>query len=790
MFKNMALGKKITAGFVSLIVIAVFLGGLAIVNMNQVKSQSSVLANEYIPEVEVANNIERHSLATMYAMRGYGLTEDKTTYYDPGMESLAEIEKYLGEAKELAKEAKHLVKLEGQIDETETKVNQYKDLVGQTVALNAKLDDDRSNLDAAAAKYMQNCNDFLLGQEKAFAKDLSERQQKISLVTNIVNTGSSVRVMNFRSQALDEPELMDQAIAKLQTVFNETAALRKITHDAEDIRRIDETEAAATGYGNAMKSFLAEYKKGSNASDSVLNKYRDEMDQNAAVYVSRCENFLSDQQQKLTTDMTERMLKVKLVNDIIDTGNATRIANFRSQALRDPEIIRGASANFDTMTKLFEELRKVTRLEADIERIDNTKSAADNYKSAMNNLLANWIERDQVAVTREAVANGVLGAAKKTAEAGMEGTNRIADETMSKLATSSTVMVIGLIVATILGIFLAIFITRSITGPLNRAIDALRSGSEQVASASGQISQSSQQLAEGSTEQASSLEESSSALEELAGQSRNNAEGAEEANKMMTETQRVVQETAEAMKQMVETMSGIKDSSGKISGIIKTIEEIAFQTNLLALNAAVEAARAGEHGKGFAVVAEEVRNLAQRSAVAAKDTAELIESNVEQANRGAEVVERAAKGVTQVDDSSAKVADNVSQIATASHEQSEGIGQINNAVAQMDKVTQQVASNAEESASASEELSAQAQQMQSVVLDLVALVGGSGNGNGNKSRKQISMHVEPSRSSHAPLAHAGAKKSAISHSKQDGQAQHSASETIPFDDDDESFKDF
>ena len=43
-------------------------------------------------------------------------------------------------------------------------------------------------------------------------------------------------------------------------------------------------------------------------------------------------------------------------------------------------------------------------------------------------------------------------------------------------------------------------------------------------------------------------------------------------------------------------MQEISESSGKISKMIETIDEIAFQTNLLAVNAAVEAARAGQEG--------------------------------------------------------------------------------------------------------------------------------------------------------------------------------------------------
>ncbi|MBN1275882.1 MAG: hypothetical protein JXA35_00200 [Deltaproteobacteria bacterium] len=284
-----------------------------------------------------------------------------------------------------------------------------------------------------------------------------------------------------------------------------------------------------------------------------------------------------------------------------------------------------------------------------------------------------------------------------------------------------TGMLAGFAAALTLGILLSIYLTRI----LKRIIRGLNDGADQVASASGEISSSSQVLAEGSSEQAASIEETSSSLEEMSSMTKQNADNANQADKLMKETNQVVNHANDSVFSLISSMEEISRASKETQKVIRSIDEIAFQTNLLALNAAVEAARAGEAGAGFAVVADEVRNLAMKSAEAARNTAELIEGTVKKVLDGSELVSQTSEAFSQVASSAAKVGELVSEIAAASHEQAQGIEQVNKAVGEMDKVTQQNAATAEESASAAEQMHAQAESMKAYVMQLVALVGGN-----------------------------------------------------------------
>lgn len=299
-----------------------------------------------------------------------------------------------------------------------------------------------------------------------------------------------------------------------------------------------------------------------------------------------------------------------------------------------------------------------------------------------------------------------------------------AEESASLVGPARNLSILMIVLSLLVSIA-AIKTVRDISRQLKERIGELREGAEQVANAASQVASSSQSLAQGASEQAASLQETSASSEEINSMARKNTENSRVTAGLLTQSQDKVAVANTYLTEMVVSMNNITDSSGKISNIIKVIDEIAFQTNILALNAAVEAARAGEAGMGFAVVADEVRSLAQRSAQAAKDTAILIAESISKSSEGKRKVDLVALAIQAITEDTAKVKVMVDEVSLGSEEQSRGINQIGKAVCQMEQVTQSTAASAEECAASAEELNAQSEAMKDTVARLYAMVDSS-----------------------------------------------------------------
>ncbi|MFP4085077.1 MAG: methyl-accepting chemotaxis protein, partial [Desulfonatronovibrio sp.] len=344
--KNIKLGLKMGLGFGLLILIACVLGAMAVWNMSTAEKGAERMAAAYIPEVGAANELERNAQQVMYAVRGYGFTEENS-YLEQGREGLAQLRSSLDEAANLA-EAQSLPALEENSRTARDRVNEYEDLVDQTEAAIKRKNTDRENMDAAAAQFMESAATFLTSQNEA------------------------------------------------------------------------------------MKS---------------------EIDQESTIDA-----------------LNERLEKITEINNVIDLGNSVRISAWRAQAERNPQAIEQGLEVFPKIQQILDTIESLTRMDVDLRQISAIREASDNYAGAMESLLSNWRDLDQLGNERTRVGEGVVDAAEQAAQAGMDQTQAIANSSVEDLGQASNIMVIGLVIALFLGILIAVILTKAITRPVAKGV--------------------------------------------------------------------------------------------------------------------------------------------------------------------------------------------------------------------------------------------------------------------------------------------------------------------------------
>jgi len=286
---------------------------------------------------------------------------------------------------------------------------------------------------------------------------------------------------------------------------------------------------------------------------------------------------------------------------------------------------------------------------------------------------------------------------------------------------------------------------------LNNIIVDIGSNSETVTASSGELLFISEQMSEDSEDLASRSNAVAAAAEEMSSSMNSVAAASEEASTNLgtvadaagqmkqtitevaqnCEKAREVSDNASVkVKKASERVEYLGASARDISKVTEVITDIAEQTNLLALNATIEAARAGEAGKGFAVVASEIKGLAAQTAGATLDIKEKIRGIQESTDDTVKDVNQITMVISQVTDivsaiaaaieeqsvSATEVAENIDQAST-------GIVEVNENVAQSSQVSTEIAEDISKVHDVSQEMTNRSSLMEKSAQDLSALSG-------------------------------------------------------------------
>jgi methyl-accepting chemotaxis protein len=173
---------------------------------------------------------------------------------------------------------------------------------------------------------------------------------------------------------------------------------------------------------------------------------------------------------------------------------------------------------------------------------------------------------------------------------------------------------------------------------------------------------------------------------------------------------RQISELSATINQAVSVIQALAQESTQIGSVLEVIRSIAEQTNLLALNAAIEAARAGEQGRGFAVVADEVRLLAQRTQKSTAEIQVMIERLQGNSEAAVKVINDSSKASQLTIEQASQAGTSLTQIASGLRNLNSLNASIASATLQQSHVVEDINQNVTQAASLAQENALAAQQ--------------------------------------------------------------------------------
>ncbi len=274
-----------------------------------------------------------------------------------------------------------------------------------------------------------------------------------------------------------------------------------------------------------------------------------------------------------------------------------------------------------------------------------------------------------------------------------EGRARLASEVRLYLVT----MLVVALLAFIIGISIALYLSRTITRQLGDSITQLSSSAAEILATTSQVATSATETATAVNETTATVEEVKHTAQLASKKASNVSDSAQKVTQVSLNGRKSVEDAIAGMHRIQEQMESIAESivrlseqSQAIGEIITTVNDLAEQSNVLAVNAAIEANKAGEQGKGFAIVAQEVKSLTEQSKQATAQVRTLLgeiqkatSSAVLATEQGHKAVEAgvkqsvgASESIRQLAESINESAQAATQIAASSQQQMVGMDQV------------------------------------------------------------------------------------------------------------------
>lgn len=259
---KISLSKQISIGFGVSLLIMVIMGIVSLGGMKSAISNSKILNDQYIKEIDVTSGLERDFAKARINISKYLYSEDPS-FKEKADKRFEKIFATLNSLHEISKKYPRLKALAKELPTLDAKLHAYNDYINETHKLFIQKAKFEQELDKKAQVFMQRAQSVLKSQQTQMKRaaqtkiELSLRVERLFFAYDALVRGLEFRLANFKSTVRNNPAILQKALANFDHLLEPINELRQGARNAKNIESFRKFEQATIAYKENLEKILA-----------------------------------------------------------------------------------------------------------------------------------------------------------------------------------------------------------------------------------------------------------------------------------------------------------------------------------------------------------------------------------------------------------------------------------------------------------------------------------------------------------------------------------------------------
>ena len=459
MFAKMKTSTKVIAGFGVMLVILAGLGVTGYVMFGKVQSNVTELENHSLAAVKNSTGVERSAFETILEEKNYVLYK-KDDIHEKAKKKLGELAACLDQVDKVAEKFADAA-LAKKSKDVRALASQYGKLYDQGVAALKINKEGEGTMDAKGTLVGSEAAAYMASKKSEYL----EAKDALAIVSSIESLAWQTRYARQKLLVEKDQKHLKTIATNCETLAKCYDQLASMHPDAEEQKQIADARKATATYSETAQKWWDEYQKDANSRQLVeISKQNAE----AGDAVGKAaQGYLAAKKAKV-----DRVADaVFIVADIANEANTTRLNEKGYILSQDPKYWTGLNEHITKLSKLYEDLRKVSFTEEDKQRIERADKATQEYLVAANS----WVDNDtklRTMILPEMKKGGetVLATAQTAENDAWKASDEAGTVVSGIVMTSKTLIVGALLVGVLVVVSLGFFISKSISKVLSSLI--------------------------------------------------------------------------------------------------------------------------------------------------------------------------------------------------------------------------------------------------------------------------------------------------------------------------------